>query len=214
MRIVRKAAPLDVAWTDLSYGFLIFFLLIICHLRAQLCLELLVIFKISSFYFMVHAKPYGLLVIKVGQCQQPERQVEQIIQWKEKYYVGAYSIHCSSELLGFTQRTHTSNSCTLHGNMSDVLDGSLKLLFVSCIIYISTPSAILNFCRYCKLLRHCVCKFSHFTCRQWSESLSEFSLFPQQLWDWHGPHLRWRLGADCFLRICSFYKYNKTYDKL
>ena len=129
-------------------------------------------------------------------------------------YVGAYSIHCSSELLGLTQRTHTSNSCTLHGNMSDVLDGSLKLLFVSCIIYISTPSAILNFCRYCKLLRHCVCKFSHFTCRQWSESLSEFSLFPQQLWDWHGPHLRWRLGADCFLRICSFYKYNKTYDKL
>ena len=60
-----------------------FFLLIICHLRAQLCLELLAIFKISSFYFMVHAKPYGLLVIKVGQCQQPERQVEQIIQWKE-----------------------------------------------------------------------------------------------------------------------------------
>lgn len=51
-----------------------FFLLIICHLRAQLCLELLAIFKISSFYFMVHAKPYGLLVIKVGQCQQPERQ--------------------------------------------------------------------------------------------------------------------------------------------
>ena len=60
-----------------------FFILIICHLRAQLCLELLVIFKISSFYFMVHAKPYGLLVIKVGQCQQSERQVEQIIQWKE-----------------------------------------------------------------------------------------------------------------------------------
>ena len=53
-----------------------FFLLIICHLRAQLCLELLVIFKISSFYFMVYAKPYGLLVIKVGQCQQPERQVQ------------------------------------------------------------------------------------------------------------------------------------------
>ena len=51
-----------------------FFLLIICHLRAQLCLELLAIFKISSFYFMVYAKPYGLLVIKVGQCQQPERQ--------------------------------------------------------------------------------------------------------------------------------------------
>ena len=78
------------------------FLLIICHLRAQLCLELLAIFKISSFHFMVYAKPYGLLVIKVGQCQQPERQVEQIIQWKEKYYVGAYSIHCSSELLGLT----------------------------------------------------------------------------------------------------------------
>ena len=193
-----------------------FFLLIICHLRAQLCLELLAIFKISSFYFMVYAKPYGLLAPR-NQSRAMSAAgdaVEQIIQWKEKYYVGAYSIHCSSELLGFTPRTHTSNSCTLHGNMSDVLDGSLKLLFVSCIIYISTPSAILNFCRYCKLLRHCVCKFSHFTCRQWSESLSEFSLFPQQLWDWHGPHLRWRLGADCFLRICSFYKYNKTYDKL
>ena len=194
-----------------------FFLLIICHLRAQLCLELLAIFKISSFYFMVYAKPYGLLVIKVGQCQQPERQWNRLSSGRRSWLRGCifYSLFIRTSWFDSThRRTHTSNSCTLHGNMSDVLEGSLKLWFVSCIIYISTPSAILNFCGYCELLRHCVCKFSHFTCRQWSESLSEFSLFPQQLWDWHGPHLRWRLGADCFLRICSFYKYNKTYDKL
>ena len=42
-------------------------------------------------------------------------------------YVGAYSIDCSSELLALTQRTHTWNSCTLHGNMSDVSGGSLIL---------------------------------------------------------------------------------------
>ena len=184
------------------------FLLIICHLRAQLCLELLAIFKISSFYFMVYAKPYGLLVIKVGQCQQPER--------REVDYTWVHILFIVRRNFLVWLNAHTYMEF-LYIAWEYVGCFGRKLDTLICIIYISTtPSAILNFCRYCKLLRHCVCKFSHFTCRQWSESvsLSEFSLFPQQLWDWHGPHLRWRLGADCFLRICSFYKYNKTYDKL
>ena len=189
-----------------------FFLLIICHLRAQLCLELLAIFKISSFYFMVHAKPYGLLVIKVGQCQQPETQWNRLSSGRRSTtWVHILFIVHRNFLVWLNAHTHIE---FLYIAWEYVGCFGRKLDTLICIIYISTPSAILNFCRYCKLLRHCVCKFSHFTCRQWSESLSEFSLFPQQLWDWHGPHLRWRLGADCFLRICSFYKYNKTYDKL
>ena len=108
-----------------------FFLLIICHLRAQLCLELLAIFKISSFYFMVYAKPYGLLVIKVGQCQQPERQWNRLSSGRRTWLRGCifYSLFIGTSWFDLTH-THTLNSCTLHGNMSDVLEGSLILWFV------------------------------------------------------------------------------------
>ena len=121
-----------------------FFLLIICHLRAQLCLELLAIFKISSFYFMVHAKPYGLLVIKVGQCQQPERQWNRLSSGRRSGLHGCifYSLFIGTS---WFDSTHTYMEF-LYIAWEYVGCFGRKLDTLICIIYISTPSAILNFC--------------------------------------------------------------------
>ena len=83
MRIVRKAAPLDVAWTDLSYGFLIFFF--IDYLPPAGAALPWASSNIQDFIILF----YGLCKTiwsprnQSGAMSAAGEAVEQIIQWKE-----------------------------------------------------------------------------------------------------------------------------------